>query len=165
MKKNKKIIITGVACILVVALAIGGYFLSDKSKFISQQHNINNYISSLKSNKNIQNVLSQNYCSYTHQKYSEGSLNCNVGYTFQSSNKNLVTENFRKNANGFGWAYKWDNTDDNNKYSEEKYVKSEVYEYRGLYCGVLIKEAAEKYIYQIDCSGPAKWAWFPVIES
>ena len=163
MKKNKQII----KIIILILLAIGMYialmFAYDWYKYSSQNNKIKSYIELLQGvNKNT--VASDNYCTYSHQKYSKGVLGCSISYAVSSSSA-LLFQNSREEAEGFGWKYKWDNTVDNNKYSSENYIKSEVYEFDGLYCSFVVKNAGTVYQYELGCSGPAKAEWFPVREN
>lgn len=154
-----------VGCIITLLLSgTTAYYLRDRQVVFGEDKNINQYIQELKASKLISDVQSEKYCSYTHQKYSKGSLGCSIDYTFHSSDSDLITASFDRVATEFGWTFLFDNTDGNNEYSEKRYILSRVYIDQDRRCGLHIYQEEQKYKYEIGCSGPAKAEWFPVRE-
>ncbi len=161
MKNNKKYLAIALMCGLIVIAGIVSAFLVDKMKFSGQDKNIKSYIAILDETQKIHDISMSKYCSYAHQKYSKGSLRCDLSYKFSSEDEGIV-KNSGDTASDFGWTFQWDNTVSNNKYSTEEFIKSEVYTYKDLYCNFSVKKSSNSYEYEIGCSGPAKAEWFPV---
>lgn len=159
MKKNKKFLIPTLI-VLAVCLYVAVPLLYDRWVYSSQDKKIKGYISSLKVAQG--NVKAEKYCTYSHQKYSKGTLKCDVRYSFSYKNDSTLFDKSTTTAQEFGWKFKWDNAVTNNKYSTEKFIKSEVYEYRHLLCSFVIIEKSDAYEYQLGCSGRAKAEWYPV---
>jgi hypothetical protein len=158
MKKNKKIIMIVVASLLLVIIIVVSQLISDWYTFTSQDRKIKNYITSIEG-VNKSKIVSDNYCSYSHQKYSKGALGCSIMYTF-SVNDGSFAFNNNQISKELGWKYAFDNTSSTNQYSDKKYTKHIVFEAKSMTCSysIINKE------YQLGCSGPAKAEWFPVRE-
>ena len=157
MKKNKQII----KIIILILLAIGMYialmFTYDWHKYSSQNNKIKSYIESLQGvDKNT--VASDNYCTYSHQKYSKGILGCNLTYTFSTLGGEISFKNSQL-LNKLDWKYKFDNTKSINKYDNKNYLKHVVFETKDMTCSYSIISGDK---YELECSGPAKAEWFPV---
>lgn len=161
MEKNKKTILIITLVLVAVGAFIAFMFAYDWYRYSSQNHKIKSYIESLQG-VDKEAISSDNYCTYSHQKYSNGVLGCSVVYTFSTTGVELDFENSEL-MNKLGWKYKFDNTDSVNKYSEEKYSRHVVFGFNNLTCSYSIFKTKNTK-YELECSGSAKRAWFPVRE-
>lgn len=162
MKKNKKTITIIAVAVAAIGVMTASMFVYDWYKYNSENHKINNYIESLEG-VDKSTISSDNYCTYSHQKYSKGVLGCNIDYTF------LVDRSFTFSndelSKELGWKYAFDNTTSVNRYSDKNYLKHVVFETGGMTCSYSIIDKQDTLSYQLGCSGPAKAEWFPVREN
>ncbi len=158
-----------IAVIFFVSNQLAVY--KEKSTFNNAEKQINQFLDQasklVPNNKEI-----RNYCNYTSEKFSTGSLGCSVSATLEYlpvNNEKLqrITQTIYNNEKSIGWKYLGENTQGNKKYISENYLRSKIYQIHSLTCGVhyKYKEDNRGNIIYIDgnpiltveasCSGPA----------
>ena len=157
MKKKKIIIIVVTAVVFMIAVP----FFADWYKFYSVDKSIKTVVSEIQKQYGLDNVTVEKYCTYGHQKFSRGSLSCDVRYSFELKNVDLENDISNK-IKKIGWANKLDVTDSINKYSNVKYTKYETYDYESAECFHNRVERGMSVSHILQCGGQALREWYPV---
>jgi hypothetical protein len=114
----------------------------------------------------------KNYCSYTSEKFSRGSLGCSISTILEylpadEEKIKWITQAIDSKQKLINWEYLGENTKGNREYISENYLKSQIYQTGSLTCGIhyKYKEDTEKnrlyhdgkpiLIIQASCTGPA----------
>ena len=159
MKKKKVIVITG--SVVAILLIIGVQFFADWYKFYSIDKSIKNVVSDIQRQYGLDNVTVEKYCTYGHQKFSRGSLDCTIDYMVRTSDNE--SHNILLKLISHDWNNKGSNLETVNSYSDKIYENYTLLNKDSFDCSLSILKQTEKiYNNRISCYGTALHEWYPV---